>query len=73
MNVEGEYLDFVRFLHGVSYLSKVINLNNFTLTQKKGQDGKTVLSVNMSMNSYMFNQATGSSGTDTPNKPGGKK
>lgn len=73
MNVEGEYLDFVRFLHGMSYLSKVINVNNFTLTQKKGQDGKIVLSVNMSMNSYMFNQATGSSGADAPKKAGGMK
>lgn len=74
MNIEGEYLELVSFLHNVSFLNRVINLNNFTLTQKKNAEGNSVLSVNMSMNSYMFKQAKmGTSEDAQSNKPGEKK
>lgn len=74
MNIEGEYLEIVSFLHNVSFLNRVINLNNFTLTQKKTAEGKSVLSVNMSMNSYMFKQAKMGTAEDAQsNNPGEKK
>lgn len=61
MNVEGGYLEFVTFLHNLSYLNRVINVNNFTISQRKDQTGVMLLTVSMSMNSYMFKQAKGES------------
>ncbi|MEF3254280.1 MAG: type 4a pilus biogenesis protein PilO [Deferribacterales bacterium] len=61
MNVEGGYLEFVTFLHNLSYLNRVINVNNFTISQRKDQTGVILLTVSMSMNSYMFKQAKGES------------
>jgi type IV pilus assembly protein PilO len=74
MNVEGGYLEFVNFLHSISFINRVINLNNFTVVPKKNPDGSVAIAVNMSMNSYMFKQATGQSEKDTnSNKKAGDK
>ncbi|MCX8084380.1 MAG: type 4a pilus biogenesis protein PilO [Calditerrivibrio sp.] len=72
MNVEGGYLEFVNFLHHVSFINRVINLNNFTITQRKESDGRMVISVGMSMNSYMFKQGQGDQKVQD-NKTGEKK
>lgn len=73
MNVEGGYLEFVNFLHSISFINRVINLNNFTITPRKDPDGKVLVSVSMSMNSYMFKQAQGKPDTDEAKKNGGDK
>lgn len=73
MNIEGGYLEFVNFLHSISFINRVINLNSFTITPRKDPDGKVIVSVSMSMNSYMFKQAQGKPEGNEAKKNGGDK
>jgi len=72
MNVEGKY-HFVNFLYSISFINRVVNVNNFTVTPRKDSDGTVLISVSMSMNSYMFKQAQGKQTDNVTKKDTGAK
>jgi type IV pilus assembly protein PilO len=49
------YLELINYLYRLNYLDKIINLNTFSITPTKNEDGLVVLSLKASLNSYRFN------------------
>lgn len=49
------YLELINYLYRLNYLDKIINLNTFSITPTKNEDGSVVLNLKASLNSYRFN------------------
>lgn len=49
------YLELINYLYRLNYLDKIINLNTFSITPSKNEDGSVVLNLKASLNSYRFN------------------
>lgn len=59
MNLQTSYVELINYLYRLNYLDKIINLNSFSITPKKDEDGTLILNVSASLNSYRFNVPKG--------------
>ncbi len=55
MNLQTEYAELINYLYRINFLDKIINLKSMQIQSTKSEDGRILLNVNASMNSYMFN------------------
>lgn len=55
MDMVADYKEFINYLYRLNYLDKIINLNSFSITPSKTEDGSVILNLKASLNSYRFN------------------